>query len=229
MGRRLIDLTGKTFGTLTVLKRGENRNERKHTVYWTCKCQCGNIVNVCGDKLKNQKTCSHSCKCNIGKEMITKSGRKIIKHGFSNTRLHKIWRDMICRCYSKNNYHGEWYRERGITICDEWKNDFIKFYNWAVENGYNDNLTIERINNNKGYSPDNCKWETMLEQCHNKGLSKLNKSGVSGVTKRKDSGKWRVSITNNYEKINIGTFSDFNDAVFARKEAERIYWGKGGD
>ena len=86
----------------------------------------------------------------------------------SDTRLYRIWVDMHNRCYQKSYHAYNHYGGRGITICDEWLHDFQTFFNWAIENGYKDNLSIDRIDNEKGYSPDNCRWVTMEEQNKNK-------------------------------------------------------------
>jgi hypothetical protein len=133
---------------------------------------------------------------------------------------------MLSRCYSPGDYHGEWYRDRGIGVCDAWRNDFSAFYDWALENGYADDLTIERKDNDKGYSPDNCEWLTILEQCHNRGLFKTNTSGFAGVQWRPDCNKWRAVITVNYKRIRLGVFSEKSDAIAARKSAEEKYWGR---
>lgn len=90
------------------------------------------------------------------------------KHGLYKTRQYGIWKGMRSRCYLKTNHVYELYGGRGITICDEWKDDFKAFYDWSVENGYADNLTIDRIDVNKGYSPDNCRWVTQAEQSKNR-------------------------------------------------------------
>lgn len=94
----------------------------------------------------------------------------IVKHGLYKTRLHRIWHSMYCRCYYKSTNQYKNYGGRGIKVCEEWKHmeGFIKFYNWAINNGYNDNLTLDRIDNQKDYSPTNCKWSTPKEQSNHK-------------------------------------------------------------
>lgn len=90
------------------------------------------------------------------------------KHGQSHTRIHRIWANMKTRCTNPNSTRFEDWGARGITVCDEWKNDFQAFYDWAMSHGYSDNLTIDRINNDEGYSPENCRWATYAEQNLNK-------------------------------------------------------------
>lgn len=88
-------------------------------------------------------------------------------HGCSDSKLYGIWKSIKCRCYNKNRqcYHN--YGDRGINICDDWLHDFIAFHDWAVDNGYKEGLTIDRIDNNKGYSPDNCQWVDVATQNRN--------------------------------------------------------------
>ena len=163
-----LNLIGNKYGRWTVIDRAENINGR---TAWICKCECGTEKVIKIHDLRNKRT--NSCGC-LRKEN-TKS--MFSKHGLSNHRLFKIWTSMKTRCYNKNATNYERYGARGISICDEWNNDFMKFYNWSINNGYSDNLTIDRVNNNGNYEPSNCRWATVKEQNSNKRpyKSKRNK------------------------------------------------------
>lgn len=149
-----LNLVGKTFGRLTVIS--EHHSDGKH-LYWLCQCSCGKETVISGDSLKQGFT--KSCGC-LNSELT--SQRNTI-HGKSKERLYCIWRNMKYRCFNSHavNFHS--YGERGITVCDEWKNDFQVFYDWAMSNGYQDDLTIDRINNDGNYEPSNCQWITLSE------------------------------------------------------------------
>lgn len=97
-----------------------------------------------------------------------KGNKNHFKHGLSHTRIDNIYKGMISRCYHPQNIRFDRYGGRGITVCDEWRNDKIKFFEWAFANGYTDDLTIDRINGDKGYSPDNCRWKTQKAQQNNR-------------------------------------------------------------
>lgn len=132
---------------------------------WLCKCDCGNIIKAASQNLKSGNT--KSCGC-LNKEIATKVNTK---HNMYGTRLYKIWCNMKNRCYNQNVKAYNDYGGRGIKVCDDWlnkENGFINFYNWAINNGYKDDLTIDRINNDGNYEPSNCRWATILEQSHNK-------------------------------------------------------------
>lgn len=164
---RIHDLTGEKFERLTVIERAENKNGR---VAWLCNCECGKSVVVIAKDLKNGHT--KSCGC-LQREIATQRMAMRKTHGKTNTRLYHIWHGIKERCCSVNYVHYKNYGGRGITVCDEWLHDFQAFYDWALANGYADNLTIDRIDNNKGYSPDNCRWVTMKEQQNNRRNNRL--------------------------------------------------------
>lgn len=145
------DLTGKRFGHLLVLGRTESKN---HHVKYECVCDCGNHMIADAYGLKTGQT--------------TNCGCIPLKHGLRHTRLYAIWSDMKTRCYNSNSPNYKYYGKLGVSICEEWKNDFKSFYNWAMSNGYRDNLTIDRINPFGNYEPSNCRWATYEEQAKNK-------------------------------------------------------------
>lgn len=157
--RRIVDITGMTFGRLTVLGQA---GVVKNKMTWRCRCVCGNEVVVAGVSLRSGNTISCGC---YNREVIT-------KHGAHNTRLYKIWRGMKDRCLKSNTNNFRRYGGRGITICEEWL-EFTVFKEWALSNGYTEELTIDRIDNERGYDPDNCRWATLKEQENNKRSNRI--------------------------------------------------------
>lgn len=168
-----LDLTGQRFGKLVVLKK-EGKDNSGHST-WLCQCDCGNLKVARGSHLKRGYI--QSCGCIVIDSLKARS----IKHGLEGTRLYRIWRGMIIRCYNpkSNRYHR--YGERGITVCDEWRENPLAFHNWAIKNGYGENLTLDRIDNDGPYNPDNCRWITMKEQLNHK--SNNRNVTINGVTK----------------------------------------------
>lgn len=155
---KLKDLTNQKFGRLEVIKqvRGTKRTS------WLCKCSCGNFKIVTSDSLKSKRV--QSCGC-LRKEIISKIKTT---HGHRNTRLYRIWANMKSRCYNSNKSNYKYYGALGITVCSEWLQDFENFYNWSINNGYKENLTLDRVNTHDNYNPKNCRWVTTTEQQNNK-------------------------------------------------------------
>lgn len=164
------DLTGKKFERLTVIRyisaeEREGYSHKKDSRRWLCKCDCGNIVRLRTEQILQGK--AKSCGCYI-KEIFHNQTIKNTTHGLKKTRLYRIWNNMKDRCYNENCKDYFKYGGRGIKICDEWIDNFQMFYDWSMNNGYSDNLSIDRINIDGDYEPINCRWTTNKVQCRNR-------------------------------------------------------------
>ena len=199
---KFIDLTGQKFGKLTVIKRVEN--DKFKNVMWLCRCECGNIKKIRGFQVKKSK----SCGC------LT---RFKTKHALTNHPIFNLWHSMKDRCYGDDPQHKKYYKDRGIIVCDDWRDDFKAFYDWAITNGWEKGLQIDRIDNDGNYEPNNCRFVTPRQNALNKRrLNSRNTSGYEGVTWDKSRDKWLASIQIHGNTKTIGRFINKLDAVQAR-------------
>ena len=173
-------IIGKKFGRLTVIKFHHREAKYRNLMnkdgtfriggyknFYVCKCDCGSYKIINEQSLK--RGLSKSCGC-LFNELRKKGFHK--KHGKTDTRLYNIWCSMKQRCYNPNYLEFKYWGGKGVQICEEWRNDFGKFYDWAINNGYRDDLSIDRINGNLNYCPENCRWATAKEQANNQNKPK---------------------------------------------------------
>lgn len=188
----------KNLGSKPIGNKGQTRG------YSLVKCSCGCEFELQTYRINNITFSCKSCSS--------------LKHGFnkkgSRNRIYSIWDKMKTRCFNINSKSFDRYGGRGISVCNDWKDNFIAFKDWALQNGYKDNLSIDRINNDGNYEPSNCRWTTQKVQARNTTLyRKTNTGGKRGVFKVKD--KYISKITVDNKSFHLGTFDDIESATLA--------------
>jgi len=202
---KVKDLIGETFGRLKVVSRDGN-DDFGHAK-WLCECSCGNVVSVLGDNLSRN---NHTTSCGCAKiDAIT-------KHGLVAHPIYAVWASMKNRCSITSMQSSERYSGRGIKVCDEWKDDFISFYEWAKDK-YKEGLQIDRIDNDGDYEPNNCRFVDASTNNANKNITDKNTTGYLGVRLR--FGWWIVRVTFRGVETTLPThFATAEQAAKARDE-----------
>lgn len=270
MANTVVDLTGKRFGKLTVIRRyGYTKGKNRKYITWLCRCDCGNEVvrtsshlkagyesccDSCNNSVPNDLTgkkfgrwnvlkrasnhkrqSTYLCKCDCGTEKIVLASSLIqglsvscgcyhidklkeqqTTHGLTNTRIYRIYHNIIQRCTNQNNNRYKDYGGRGIKVCEEWKDDFQAFYDWAIATGYSDDLTIDRIDVNGNYEPSNCRWATMKTQRNNK----RNSIQFTFYGSTKTLKEWCDCIGENYSKMYARYSRGYE--TFRKEDVEKI-------
>lgn len=182
MNHNVKDITGERFGRLTVIEPTEKRHNR--CVIWLCRCDCGNLIEVQGSYLRVGDTMSCGC---LHSEKSSERAKALMRtHGGCHDRLFRVWTGMISRCTNPNSAPYKNYGGRGIKICDEWRHSYQSFKDWAYSNGYDDKAlrgecTIDRIDVNGNYCPENCRFIPLSEQ--SKNTTKTRLITVNGETR----------------------------------------------
>lgn len=207
-----LQVVGQKYGRLTVTGEAPNSEDSRRSVH--VQCECGEVKIVCLNNLRTGKT--KSCGC-LYRDLAPELGKLRAKHGKAGTAIYRIWAGMLSRVRNSKDPDYENYGARGITVDPDWE---------AFENFYRDmgdrpeGLTLDRVDNNKGYSKGNCRWATHSEQNRNKEREGALKVGVVQVS----SGNWQARILVGKVRKNLGTFTSYEEAVAARVAAEQLHW-----
>lgn len=169
-------LPNQRFGRLVV---SHESTIRRHGILWVCRCDCGNLALINSGDLGSGNV--KSCGC-LRKENIRRIGKANKKHGeragHKRNTLYSIWLSIKTRCYNPKSKDYKYWGGKGITVCVEWKNNYLAFKNWALVHGYKEGLTIDRINSHAGYSPENCQFLTRSENTRKRNRERGGRSDV---------------------------------------------------
>lgn len=190
---RPLDLSGQKFGRLTAVRRGENTKDGH--AQWICRCACGKTVIVLARYLKSGHT--RSCGCLQAEKASFAASRRNVTHGESAAPLYHVWQSMRARCNNPKHRNFSNYGGRGIKVCEEWDRSYTAFRDWAQRSGYRKGLQLDRLNNNGGYSPLNCRWITPKGNSNNRRTSRyLEYNG-----ERKSVAEWAAEKGISYQTL----------------------------
>lgn len=199
MGKgKFVDLTGQRFGRLVVQERAENMGK---SVYWRCLCDCGSTKDIPGRSLREGT--SRSCGC-LQRDIVANTGHSNATHKATKTRLYRIWAGMKARCNRESHPRFSDYGGRGITVCQEWSDSFEAFQSWALEHGYQDNLTIDREDNDGPYCPENCRFASVKRQANNRRSSRLIEHNGRSMTLAQWSAETGVLYATLWRRLRAG-------------------------
>lgn len=204
------DLTGRRFGQLTVIGRAPN--DKHGNILWYCKCDCGGEKETRANALTSGKATSCGC---VQKR---RSAEAHTRHGYHGSRLYNIWSNMKGRCSTESCSFYERYGGRGITVCQEWLDNFEAFRDWALTNGYQEHLTIDRIDNDGPYSPENCRWSTEGEQARNRSTTSM--ITVDGITRSRT--EWAEMLGIKPEALRSATRRGHNPETYIKTKLKEM-------
>lgn len=206
--RGKCEYIGRTYGKWTVIGF-EYKRDRNKNLLVRCRCECGFEEDI------------PLCHLIKGYRLGCVNCRRHKKHNKCNTRLYNIWRAMKHRCYYTKDQNYQYYGGRGIKVCEEWKNNFEAFYDWSIKNGYQEGLSIDRIDVDGDYEPNNCRWATTLQQNLNRNASIRNTSGYVGISKTKEYKcgiRWSSEIGVDGKVIKLGQYATKKEALDVRNQ-----------